>query len=375
MKTISKIFICLCVICFAAGQTNAQVSVGISVRIGPPELPVYVQPECPVDGYLWEPGYWAYDDADGYYWVPGVWVAPPDPGYFWTPPYWGYADGLYGFHRGYWGPHVGYYGGIDYGYGYGGYGFTGGRWAGNRFSYNTAVMHVNRTVIHNTYVDRTVVRNEGNRKSFNGPGGVTAKPHGNELAATRDRHIDPTSQQVSHERAAATNRSQFAKVNNGRPAAAAMDRVQGKQFNTQGHAAPAANVGHTGTSRSGQPVSRQQQNQQHAPQQQQRQSQQQQRAPQQQQQRPPQQQQRAPQQQQQRPPQQQQRAPQQQQQRPPQQQQQRPQQQQQRPPQQQQQRPPQQQQQRPPQQQQQRPQQQQQQRPPQQQGGGREHHG
>ncbi|SRR6266566_2798723 len=44
----------------------------ISVTFGPPALPVYDQPLCPGDGYLWAPGYWAWDDDDGdYYWVPG----------------------------------------------------------------------------------------------------------------------------------------------------------------------------------------------------------------------------------------------------------------------------------------------------------------
>ena len=32
----------------------------ISVGFAPPALPVYVQPVCPGDGYLWNPGYWAY---------------------------------------------------------------------------------------------------------------------------------------------------------------------------------------------------------------------------------------------------------------------------------------------------------------------------
>ena len=37
-------------------KTNAQVAVGVSVGIAPPEIPVYTQPPCPVDGYLWEIG-------------------------------------------------------------------------------------------------------------------------------------------------------------------------------------------------------------------------------------------------------------------------------------------------------------------------------
>ncbi len=74
------------------------------------------------------------------------------------------ASGLYIWHAGYWGPHVGYYGGVNYGFGYMGIGFVGGMWAGREFRYNTAVMHVNTTVIHNTYVDRTSVRTQHHRK-------------------------------------------------------------------------------------------------------------------------------------------------------------------------------------------------------------------
>jgi hypothetical protein len=42
--------------------------IGIAIRFGPPALPIYEQPPCPEEGYLWTPGYWAYDydDADYY---------------------------------------------------------------------------------------------------------------------------------------------------------------------------------------------------------------------------------------------------------------------------------------------------------------------
>jgi hypothetical protein len=223
MKAIGKLVVLLLVICMVQQNTFAQVSVGISVRIAPPALPIYTQPECPVDGYMWQPGYWAYDNIDGYYWVPGMWVAPPRPGLYWTPSYWGYVGGLYGFHSGYWGPRVGYYGGINYGCGYYGNGYSGGRWDNGRFRYNTAVVRVNRTVIHNTYIDRSVIRNNNNRTSFNGPGGVTAKPRAQDRLATRER-IQPTSSQISHQTAARKDRNSFAKVNNGRPATPAISR-------------------------------------------------------------------------------------------------------------------------------------------------------
>src|ERR1700739_4107461 len=57
-------------------RTLAQVR--ITVAFGPPALPIYEQPICPGDGYIWTPGYWAWDpDAYDYYWVPGTWVVPP----------------------------------------------------------------------------------------------------------------------------------------------------------------------------------------------------------------------------------------------------------------------------------------------------------
>ena len=72
--------------------------IGVAIRIGPPPLPVYEQPLCPGDGYLWTPGYWGWSDDDGYYWVPGTWVEPPQPELLWTPAYWGWVGGRYAFH-------------------------------------------------------------------------------------------------------------------------------------------------------------------------------------------------------------------------------------------------------------------------------------
>jgi hypothetical protein len=188
-----------------------------------------------VEGYLWTPGYWAYGDA-GYYWVPGAWVAPPRVGVLWTPGYWGWNEGLYVFHAGYWGPHIGFYGGVNYGFGYGGVGFVGGEWRGGRFAYNTAVVNVNTTVIHNTYVNKTVIVNNRtvNRTSFSGgPGGMNARPTREEMAANRENHLHPTAMQTSHEHMASTNRANFASENHGKPANAAMSRVNTREANQQ----------------------------------------------------------------------------------------------------------------------------------------------
>lgn len=199
-----------------------QVVVGVSVRVGPPPLPVYAQPVIPAPGYLWTPGYWAYG-PDGYYWVPGTWVEPPVVGLLWTPGYWGWAGGVYVWHGGYWGPRVGFYGGINYGFGYTGVGYAGGYWRGGQFYYNRSVSNVNAAFIHNTY-ERTVVNNNTavNRTAFNGgPGGIAARPTTPELAAERDRHVQPTALQTQHEHLASTNRAMFASVNHGQPTVAA----------------------------------------------------------------------------------------------------------------------------------------------------------
>src|SRR5882724_13244866 len=89
---------------------SAQIGFGISVGFAPPPLPVYEQPICPGDGYIWTPGYWAYDyDYNDYYWVPGTWVMAPQPELFWTPAYWVWSGGSFRFYDGNWAPQVGFY--------------------------------------------------------------------------------------------------------------------------------------------------------------------------------------------------------------------------------------------------------------------------
>jgi hypothetical protein len=194
------------------------------VRFGPPALPVYEQPVCPGDGYIWTPGYWAWGDDD-YYWVPGTWVTAPEVGFLWTPPYWAFADGAYAFYDGYWGPHVGFYGGIDYGFGYFGVGFVGGRWDGGHFFYNREVTNINVVNIHNVYVEKVNREVRDNRVSYNGgPGGVEARPRPEEEAAARDRHLPRVSEQTRNAEAARGNREFRANENHGKPPIGATGR-------------------------------------------------------------------------------------------------------------------------------------------------------
>jgi hypothetical protein len=154
---VRSLLFALAVLAFSSASFG---QIGIAVSFGPPALPVYDQPLCPGDGYLWTPGYWAFDyDINDYYWVPGTWLLAPEVGFLWTPPYWGWGDGGFLFYDGYWGPEIGFYGGINYGFGYFGEGFVGGRWDNGHFFYNRAVLNVDVTNIHNVYDERVNISN------------------------------------------------------------------------------------------------------------------------------------------------------------------------------------------------------------------------
>jgi WXXGXW repeat (2 copies) len=204
-------------------SASSFAGVFVSVNIAPPVLPVYVQPPCPGDGYIWTPGYWAYG-PDGYFWVPGTWVVAPEPGLLWTPGYWGWNGGVYLWHAGYWGPHIGFYGGVNYGFGYFGEGYEGGYWHGRTFYYNRSVNNVNITNVH--IYNRTVVNNVTvNRVAFNGgPGGINRRPSRDDERFMHERHFEATHMQVEHEHGARSNREFLASVNHGRPAIAATSR-------------------------------------------------------------------------------------------------------------------------------------------------------
>jgi hypothetical protein len=210
-------------LCALPVVASAQVFVSVRVGFPPPPLPIYVQPPIPGYGYIWTPGYWAWNGYD-YFWVPGTWVEPPEYGLLWTPAWWGWDDGFYGFHDGYWGPEVGYYGGIAYGFGYTGYGYEGGYWRGRNFYYNRFANNVGPVNIANVY-SRPLNRGALSTVSYNGgPGGAALRPTASQLAFARASHVAPTAMQQRHAQLAAANRSLLASVNHGRPSVAATSR-------------------------------------------------------------------------------------------------------------------------------------------------------
>jgi hypothetical protein len=201
----------------------ASAEIWVSVSIAPPPLPVYVQPPIPRPGYIWTPGYWAWDaNDDDYYWVPGTWVLAPFVGGLWTPGYWGWGSGGYVWHSGYWSTEVGFYGGINYGFGYVGTGYQGGYWNRGVFNYNRTVNNISNTNITNVY-NKTVINNTTvNRVSYNGGnGGVAARPTPAETRFASMPHTAVTALQLQHEQAAHKNPTQFATMNHGVPTVAA----------------------------------------------------------------------------------------------------------------------------------------------------------
>jgi hypothetical protein len=224
---------------FVVPASFAQV--GISITIAPPALPVYEQPICPGDGYIWTPGYWAWDGE--YYWVPGTWVMAPQIGFLWTPGYWGLGGSGFVFNEGYWGQSVGFYGGIDYGFGYFGHGYEGGRWENRHFFYNTAVNHVNASVIRNVYNTRATETTVNHVSYSGGNGGISARATAQEEAAARSRHIPPVAVQTQHAWAAHNTPQQRLSANQGKPSVFATPRpntaVHPKELPPNAHPAPA----------------------------------------------------------------------------------------------------------------------------------------
>ena len=205
-----------------APMAQAQISVSVDINMAPPDLPVYVQPAIPGDGYMWTPGYWAWNGNDqDYYWVPGTWVNVPYAGALWTPGYWEYDGNQYQWNRGYWGNHIGYYGGINYGYGYAGVGYQGGYWERGSFNYNRSVNNVSNVRVSNVY-DARVTNIQNSHVSFNGGrGGVPMTATKSEQIINSMPHNQPTPQQVRHETAANAEHDQRLSVNHGSPRVAA----------------------------------------------------------------------------------------------------------------------------------------------------------
>lgn len=84
-------------------RSHAHADISVGINIGPPVAPVIVAPPAPQPGYIWAPGYWAWD---GYrhVWVGGHWLTSR-PGHVWVAPRWERRGPRWFFVGGHWGEH------------------------------------------------------------------------------------------------------------------------------------------------------------------------------------------------------------------------------------------------------------------------------
>ncbi|MBV8630070.1 MAG: hypothetical protein JOZ83_04045, partial [Silvibacterium sp.] len=89
------------------------------------------------------------------------------------------------------------------------------------------------TIIHNTYIDRTVIINNVNHVSYNGgQGGITVRPTPEQERVAELRHIPPVAAQQQHMQQARGNPELRATQNQGKPPIAATSRPT--EFRGQG---------------------------------------------------------------------------------------------------------------------------------------------
>ena len=77
----------------------ATAAVDIFVDLAPP-APRYEVVPAPRAGYVWQPGFWAYDNGH-HVWRKGYWVRERK-GYYWHPSRWEQRDGRWYFSQGKW---------------------------------------------------------------------------------------------------------------------------------------------------------------------------------------------------------------------------------------------------------------------------------
>lgn len=86
----------------APAQAAPRVDVGIGITVAPP-APRHERRPPPRHGYVWAPGYWAWNPRlHRYVWASGRWLRAR-PGYRYQPPRWNHGPhGQWHFRGGYW---------------------------------------------------------------------------------------------------------------------------------------------------------------------------------------------------------------------------------------------------------------------------------
>ena len=79
----------------------AQASMNLGLTIGtPPPAPIYEAVPAPRSGYVWAPGFWAWEGGR-HVWRTGYWM-PERRGYHWVPDRWAQEHGGWRHEQGHW---------------------------------------------------------------------------------------------------------------------------------------------------------------------------------------------------------------------------------------------------------------------------------
>jgi len=98
--SIRNLLFCSCVIVASvASPAFARIDFDVDINTAPPAPQVEVV-QAARPGFLWIPGYWAWEDGR-HVWVEGRWIQER-PGYMWVPEHWEQRGSKWHFERGYW---------------------------------------------------------------------------------------------------------------------------------------------------------------------------------------------------------------------------------------------------------------------------------
>jgi len=98
--SLRKVIVCSCAtLAIMAAPAFARIDFDIDIGVAPPPAQVEVVPAVP-PGYVWVPGYWAWEDGR-HVWVPGRRIEER-PGYNWVGEHWEKRGDKWHFERGYW---------------------------------------------------------------------------------------------------------------------------------------------------------------------------------------------------------------------------------------------------------------------------------
>jgi YXWGXW repeat-containing protein len=82
---IKRSIVGLCIVVVLSTPAFARVDINLGIAVAPPPPQVEVIP-APRPGYVWAPGYWAWQGGR-HVWVAGRWI-PVYRGYYWVPDRW-----------------------------------------------------------------------------------------------------------------------------------------------------------------------------------------------------------------------------------------------------------------------------------------------